>query len=376
MIRLTTFLICCLLIPAQAVAGERPAEFDKAYQAYTELMKQDRVSEAVSYAKAALNIALRSDSFSDEDRARLAFNLGYALFADDQLTASTEAFTQALDLFEKVGGNSDLKAEALVYRGACYRQIYKYHAAERDLKTALTLLTGKSIPERIVRADALEGLAWVEIVRQRHRSAHQHAIEAYEIFSELLTDRHPRTLRVLLAVSAGAYLRGNRREARDLLARAVGEAEKARLALNEPGAEDKPGQFTRRELLRFHRTVAALYKVMEREADAQYHEKITEDLRQGIPPPAKRVKPIDRRPPRYPTRAARKGVVGWAIVEHTVRRDGTTTDIRLIDAAPEGYFESASITAVKAWKYEPPTEDGKPTEVKGVRTRIEFQFEN
>lgn len=374
MIRLFPVLACFLILQANA-AAPRPPEFAKAYKAYTDLIHQGKVSEAIPHAKAALDIALRSDGFSDGDRARLAFNLGYVYFQDDQLTVSAEAFTQALDLFEKAAGNTDLKADALVYRAACYQLLYKYAAAERDLTQALTLLTGKSIPIRIVRADALEGLAWIEIVKRRHRAAQQHATEAYEIVSELLTDRHPRALRAMLAVSAAAYLRGDRREGRDLLARAVGEAEKARLALDEPGAEDKPGQFTRRELLLFHRTVASLYKVMNRRADAQYHERVADDLRKGIPPPAMRVKPIDRSPPRYPFRAERKGVMGWAIVEYTVRPDGTTSDIRLIDAAPEGYFEDSAVIAVKGWKYEPPMEDGQPTAVKGVRTRIEFKFE-
>lgn len=375
MIRLFAVLACFAMLYANAAASPRPPEFAKAYKAYTELIKQGKVSAAVPHAKTAFEIALKSQAFDDETRAQLAFNLGYAYFEDDQLSASAEAFTQALDLFGKAGGNTDLKADALVYRGACYRLLYKYAAAERDLTQALSLLTGKSIPIRIVRADALEGLAWIEIVKRRHQAAQQHATEAYEIVSELLTDRHPRTLRVLLAVSAAAYLRGDQRDGRDLLARAVGEAEKARLALDEPGAEDKPGQFTRRELLLFHRTVASLYKVMKRRADARYHEKIADDLRKGIPPPAMRVKPIERRPPRYPFRAERKGVMGWAIVEFTVRRDGTTTDIRLIDAAPEGYFEDAAMIAAKGWKFEPPMENGRPAEVKGVRTRIEFKFE-
>lgn len=114
---------------------------------------------------------------------------------------------------------------------------------------------------------------------------------------------------------------------------------------------------------------------MGRKQDARYHRDVAKDLRKGIPPAIMRVVPVKREPPSYPSRAARRGVMGWAIVEYTVRQDGTTADIRIIDSAPEGYFEHATKEAVKEWKYEPPTEDGQPAEIKGVRTTLQFMFE-
>lgn len=375
MVRLFAFLCCTVFLETNMAAAQQPPEFIKAYQNYVELMKQGNAREAIPHAKAALDIALKSDAFDDESRARLAFNLGYTNLQDNQLTASTEAFTLALDLFDKAGkGSSSLKIDALIYRGICYRHLFRNNEAAADLKQALGLLTGDESAVQLVRADASENLAWVEIAERRQKSAQKYATQAHEIYSKLLTERHPRTLRALIAVSASAYLAGRQATARNILAHAIELAEKADVTTNESKSNANSNQFTYTELMTFHRNVATFYKLMGRDHDAEYHRNIARDLRKGIPPANLRVKPIRRWPPAYPRRAANRGISGWAIMEYTVRRDGSTADIRVIDAGPKGYFEKASINAVERWKFKPPVEAGKPVDIKGIRTCILFKL--
>lgn len=378
MIRMSAIFLCFVFLYSETAAAPQPPEFKETYETYLQLVEKGEEREAIPYARKALDIALASKAFDDKARAKLAFNLGHVYLLDDQVSAAIEAFTQSIELMDKTSGSDglgDLKAEALVYRGTAYRSLYKTDEARDDFKQALGLLTGDNVTVQIVRAEALENLAWVHLMERDPNDARKAAEEAYEIYSGLLTDRHPRTIGAMIAVSASAYLSRHRGKARDILARAIHLAEQAGVESDEPGAERKPGQFTIRQMVRFHRNVAALYEIMDREGDARHHERVADDLRKGIPPPIMRVTPIQREPPRYPSRAARKGVGGWALVEYTVRKDGSTADIRIIDSAPDGYFERTSVKAVEEWKYAPPMEDGKSVEVKNVRTMIQYALE-
>ncbi|MFP4003892.1 MAG: hypothetical protein ACLFV8_08960, partial [Alphaproteobacteria bacterium] len=76
MARLVLYLLCFVPLLAVAARAEYPPEFTKAYKAYTELVEQEKYGEAIPHAKKALEIALQSQAFDDETRAKLAFNLG------------------------------------------------------------------------------------------------------------------------------------------------------------------------------------------------------------------------------------------------------------------------------------------------------------
>ena len=57
---------------------------------------------------------------------------------------------------------------------------------------------------------------------------------------------------------------------------------------------------------------------------------------------------------------ARFPLEGWVTVRYTVKADGSTDDVRVIDVAPVGYAgERAAINAVKGWSFEPARADGE-----------------
>ncbi|MDP1756946.1 MAG: TonB family protein, partial [Pseudohongiella sp.] len=49
--------------------------------------------------------------------------------------------------------------------------------------------------------------------------------------------------------------------------------------------------------------------------------------------------------PTYPTRAAQRGIEGWAQVSFTVTETGGVRDVFVVDAEPAGMFDQASIRA-------------------------------
>lgn len=70
--------------------------------------------------------------------------------------------------------------------------------------------------------------------------------------------------------------------------------------------------------------------------------------------------PVSRKPPRYPSAAARRGIEGWVLVEFFVEVDGSVDEVVVLDSDPPGVFEDATIRAVKRWRYEAATVDGVP----------------
>ena len=95
----------------------------------------------------------------------------------------------------------------------------------------------------------------------------------------------------------------------------------------------------------------------------------------GLAPSDGEYLPIVKVQPIYPRRALQRGIEGYVIVEFTVTKQGTTKDIHVVEAKPEGMFDSAAMQAAAKFKYKPRVVDGQPIEVPGVRNKITFQIE-
>ena len=75
-------------------------------------------------------------------------------------------------------------------------------------------------------------------------------------------------------------------------------------------------------------------------------------------PPVK----IHAPPPRYTEIARKTRTEGLVILEAVIDADGRVTDLRLIQGLPMG-LEEAAIQAVREWRFEPATCNGKPVAV-------------
>jgi TonB family protein len=76
---------------------------------------------------------------------------------------------------------------------------------------------------------------------------------------------------------------------------------------------------------------------------------------------------------RYPVRARDRRIEGWVEVEYTVAVDGTTRDMTVLEASPQGVFEDATLAAIAAWQYEPRIVAGQPVDQR-VRLRVVYQL--
>ncbi len=85
--------------------------------------------------------------------------------------------------------------------------------------------------------------------------------------------------------------------------------------------------------------------------------------------------PFIRVSPRYPRRALERGIEGFVDVNFDITTFGGTKNIRIVNAQPEGTFDSAALKAVRKWKYKPQVVDGEPQAAFNLRERIRFRLE-
>lgn len=78
--------------------------------------------------------------------------------------------------------------------------------------------------------------------------------------------------------------------------------------------------------------------------------------------------------PSYPPRALRSGVEGVVTVEFTIAIDGSVKDPTIVKADPPKIFDRSVLKAIKKWKFNPETVDGKTVE-KRARQDIHFKLQ-
>lgn len=85
--------------------------------------------------------------------------------------------------------------------------------------------------------------------------------------------------------------------------------------------------------------------------------------------------PIFKVAPTYPSRAARRGIEGYVILEYVVTKTGAVRDIVVVESKPSNTFNLAAKRSARGYKYQPRMVNGEPVEVPGVRTKIVFKLE-
>ncbi|HBY40945.1 MAG TPA: hypothetical protein DEH24_16085 [Alteromonas sp.] len=72
--------------------------------------------------------------------------------------------------------------------------------------------------------------------------------------------------------------------------------------------------------------------------------------------------------PRYPAKAARDGIEGYAVLEYDLSAEGKPVNINVIEVSPSDIFVVTSVQALSKWQYTP----GKST---CHVVRLDYQFE-
>ncbi|WP_155694910.1 energy transducer TonB [Psychrosphaera haliotis] len=83
-------------------------------------------------------------------------------------------------------------------------------------------------------------------------------------------------------------------------------------------------------------------------------------------------KPVDKKAPRYPSSAAKRGREGWVQMSFIIDTDGSVLEPTVIDSAGDVAFERAALRAIKKWKYTPAEKDGEV--IQQCDTKLQFDF--
>jgi TonB family protein len=84
--------------------------------------------------------------------------------------------------------------------------------------------------------------------------------------------------------------------------------------------------------------------------------------------------PIERKGPKYPANAARRNQEGWVQVSFVIDEEGNVKDPIVHDSSGIRAFEKAAMNAVKKWRYDPATRDGKPIEQCDSKVQLDFKL--
>ena len=106
---------------------------------------------------------------------------------------------------------------------------------------------------------------------------------------------------------------------------------------------------------------------------SQFSGSLIGDMQLGAGKISTNVIPLVRIPPRYPRRAANRGIEGWVKIEFTITGQGTVKDAVVVKAQPGNTFNRAALQAIKRWKFKAKVIDGETFEQRAVQV-LQFKL--
>lgn len=75
---------------------------------------------------------------------------------------------------------------------------------------------------------------------------------------------------------------------------------------------------------------------------------------------------------KYPNRAIQRNIEGYVDVRFDISALGTTANVSVVNAVPQGVFDRSAVEAVKRWRYRPRMQNGVAVSYPGIVQRISF----
>ena len=72
---------------------------------------------------------------------------------------------------------------------------------------------------------------------------------------------------------------------------------------------------------------------------------------------------ISQEYPSYPDKAKKLQLEDQVVVRYIIGKKGQVIDVQIIDHAKDSMFDTATVDAIKRWRFRPMIQDGKPVEV-------------
>ena len=85
------------------------------------------------------------------------------------------------------------------------------------------------------------------------------------------------------------------------------------------------------------------------------------------------VVPLQRIPPKYPSRAADRHIEGWVKIEFTITTNGSVENAVVVEAEPAEIFDAAALKAINQWTFKEKIVNGVAVEQRAVQT-LQFKL--
>jgi TonB family protein len=346
--------------------------FNETYSQIVELKKQARIQEAAELGLDSIGLAER------------------VYVADTKNLANFYSQVTNLNLAQGFYKRSSESVVSLAKRSLALNGQYYGSQSSESIRASTLLL--KTIARIDLRGKDLEDLDF--IIRDYKSVAGRTIRDTKNIVSEELAEFY-----LLLSASQfytpkalKNYSRRAAEQYEEILGKSHHKTMSARLAATRFGSNKSQlkdlisliplfgsDEASRRLKAAGHLKISTLYLLLDKDEDSLIHNKLAFQIFQELgdemnPVNGSDYVPVLKANPVYPRRALARKIEGYVILEYTVSKSGSIKDPKILESQPASIFDASALKAASEYKYLPRIVNGEPIDVKGVKTRITFDF--
>lgn len=291
-------------------------------------------------------------------------NYGFLLIETGTSKQAIKVYSELIDDVRNSSSDKQGLISFYVHRARLYRKSFDYDKAVSDYLAAFDLApTLPKLDHRFIGLIAIEYAGFQHLPKDKNKA--RAMLEAVIAAARAEKPEDPSRL-------AGALLERARldEEFRNF-SNAAPFIEEAHTLANSVSAIERP---LRASINEFY-AMDCEHEGKKKEANLVRHQN-DEDQKKvsAMKYPGFSPEPISVRSPDYPKLALMNGIEGWVITSSTIDKDGSVTDVKIIDSYPLGLFEKASDEAARKWKYRPTFIAGQPAIIPDHYVQIRFSI--
>lgn len=321
---------------------------------YREANRVEDWPEALRCSKASVDIGTKLFGENHKNIATLKYNLGLAFAKNKNYTDSILNLETALDRYKDLFGPESESVGWLLLDLANIELMYGVEDSYRTYQNAFKILSDASFEGALDYAGLMLTASIKLSTTVRTNSAISGAIKIAEEASSIFSSQNDNNVQKnLAALTLGKlnYIKGDYNAAIPQLKQSLKNTSSAPFA---------------------HGLLVDIYIKTGRPDLAAEHQAILVNSNDGL---AKDYIPIFVPQPKFPRRALSIGKEGYAVVEVTITKSGSTSSPQLVEEYPKNFgFGRSALKAAERLKYAPRFIDGEAQEVPGVLYKFTFSF--
>ncbi|MDH5630634.1 MAG: energy transducer TonB [Gammaproteobacteria bacterium] len=357
------FLLLVILFHSPNVFSESDnssleVEFNQAYQAYQDNLKENKISEAYKYAKQSYEIGQKLYGEEDINTAVLATNYVAVSVKQGKIEKSIfKVIESAVNYYETEEGPDSKNLVFLYYlKGAVHLKEYKSKRADKMFDKALDISKKHEMYAKTLWdiASVYSATKTAQLNNKNRIKVAGYYEEVADIFKQSNDARNlnARISAAILYAGDNKYFKKAEKNYLEVLS----EIEKT---------DDKNTQY------QIHAFLVDLYSRNGKEDMATRHCLETAKIKpldENLEP-----KPLFMLYPAYPKSKAIAGIEGWVKVEFVLDKEGKVKETQVVESKGGKDFQKEALKVFKKWRFTPKFIDNEPVDTT-LRYTMEFRL--